>query len=37
MGAAKLTDKAVRALVPGDKPYKASDRGGLYLLVSPNG
>jgi integrase len=33
----KLTDKALRALLPKDKPYKASDGGGLYLLVNPNG
>lgn len=33
----KLTDKAVRALVSKEKAYKATDGGGLYLLVNPNG
>jgi integrase len=32
-----LTDKAIRALKPSEKPYKASDSLGLYLLVQPNG
>jgi integrase len=32
-----LTDKAIRALKPFDKPYKASDGLGLYLLVQPTG
>ncbi|TXL67276.1 DUF4102 domain-containing protein [Zeimonas arvi] len=36
-GTVKLTDKAVRALASRDKPYKASDGAGLYLLVNPNG
>ena len=32
-----LTDKAIRALKPSEKPRKASDSLGLYLLVQPNG
>ena len=32
-----LTDKAIRALKPLEKPYKASDSLGQYLLVQPNG
>jgi integrase len=32
-----LTDKAIRALKPLDKPYKASDGLGLYLLIQPTG
>jgi len=32
-----LTDKAVRALRPKEKPYKAADSLGLYLLIQPNG
>ena len=32
-----LTDKAIRALKPDVKPYKASDSLGLYLLIQPNG
>jgi integrase len=32
-----LTDKAIRALKPREKPYKASDGLGLYLLVQPTG
>ncbi len=32
-----LTDKAIRALKPLDKAYKASDGLGLYLLVQPTG
>lgn len=32
-----LTDKAIRALKPRDRPYKASDGLGLYLLVQPTG
>ncbi|MET4133386.1 integrase [Porphyrobacter sp. MBR-155] len=30
-----LTDKAVRAAAPKDKAYKVSDRGGLFLHISP--
>lgn len=32
-----LTDTALRALKPTDKPYKRADSGGLYILVQPNG
>ncbi|NOW47526.1 integrase [Novosphingobium sp. SG751A] len=32
-----LTDSAIRALKPRDKPYKVTDEKGLYLLVTPNG
>ncbi|MBM4231731.1 MAG: DUF4102 domain-containing protein [Gammaproteobacteria bacterium] len=32
-----LTDKAIRALKPNEKPYKVSDGLGLYLSVQPNG
>lgn len=32
-----LTDKAIRALKPSEKPYKAADSLGLYLLIQPNG
>jgi integrase len=32
-----LTDKAIKALKPKQKPYKVSDGLGLYLLVQPNG
>jgi integrase len=32
-----LTDKAIKALKPRQKPYKVSDGLGLYLLVQPNG
>lgn len=32
-----LTDTAIRALRPADKPYKRADGGGLNLLVNPNG
>jgi integrase len=33
----KLTDKAIRAAAPGEKPYRLSDGGGLNLFVSPAG
>jgi integrase len=33
----KLTNTAVRAAKPADKPYKLADGGGLYLEVFPNG
>lgn len=33
----KLPAAAVRNAKPKDKPYKLSDGGGLYLLVSPQG
>ena len=32
-----LTNTALRAAKPKEKPYKLSDGGGLYLLVNPNG
>ena len=32
-----LTDTAIRNTKPQDKPIKARDSGGLYLLINPNG
>ena len=32
-----LTANSVKAKRPKEKPYKLSDRDGLYLLVQPNG
>lgn len=32
-----LTDTAIRALKPGEKPVKAADEKGLFLLITPNG
>jgi hypothetical protein len=32
-----LTDTAIRAAKPTEKPVKLTDGGGLYLLLSPNG
>lgn len=32
-----LTDRAIRALKPGPKPYKVTDEKGLTLLVEPSG
>ncbi|MGB0722308.1 MAG: tyrosine-type recombinase/integrase [Gammaproteobacteria bacterium] len=32
-----LTDRAVKAAKPGEKPRKISDSGGLYIEVHPNG
>ena len=32
-----LTDAKIRSLVPGNKPYKAFDGGGLFLQVTPTG
>jgi hypothetical protein len=32
-----LKDKDIRALEPKEKPYKMSDGGGMYLLVTPPG
>jgi integrase len=32
-----LTDLQIRKLVPGDKPLKLFDGGGLFLQVQPNG
>ncbi len=33
----KLTDTAIRAAKPKEKPYKITDGGGLYVLVNPGG
>ena len=33
----KLTERAIKALKPQGKPYKAADGGGLYLYVTPAG
>lgn len=33
----KLNERSIRALTPREKPYKAADGEGLYLLVSPSG
>ena len=33
----RLTDTAVRNAKPTSKPYKLTDGGGLYLLVTPTG
>jgi integrase len=32
-----LSDAAIRAAKPNDKPHKLSDGGGLHLLVTPSG
>jgi hypothetical protein len=32
-----LTDTAIRAAKPADKPVRLFDGGGLYLEVSPSG
>lgn len=32
-----LTNVAIKAFKPASKPYKKSDSGGLFLLISPNG
>lgn len=32
-----LTDVALKALKPKEKPYKITDRDGMYVLVSPKG
>jgi hypothetical protein len=32
-----LTDVRIRNSKPADKPYKLSDSGGMYLLVTPGG
>jgi hypothetical protein len=32
-----LSEIAIRAAKPREKPYKLSDGRGLYLLVNPNG
>ena len=33
----KLTERAVKALKPAERPYKAADGGGLYVYVTPAG
>src|SRR3974390_3160369 len=33
----QLSDKAIRALKPKEKPYKATDGQGLYMLVTTKG
>ncbi|EQD45542.1 integrase family protein [mine drainage metagenome] len=33
----KLTERALKALKPTDRPYKAADGGGLHLYVTPAG
>ncbi len=32
-----LTDTAIRAAKPTEKPYKKADNGGLFLYITPNG
>ncbi|NUT75070.1 integrase arm-type DNA-binding domain-containing protein [Pseudomonas sp. C1C7] len=32
-----LTDSAIKAAKPKDKPFKLSDANGLYLLINPSG
>jgi integrase len=32
-----LTDTAIKAAKPKEKPYKLSDEKGMYLLIKPNG
>lgn len=32
-----LTDTALRNLQPGSKPYKITDRDGMYVVISPTG
>lgn len=32
-----LTDSKLKGLKPGEKPYKAVDRDGLYVVVAPSG
>ncbi len=33
----KLTNTAIRAAKPKEKPCKIADGGGLYVLVNPGG
>jgi integrase len=35
--AVPLTDAKLRTAKPGDKPYKLTDSGGLFLLIKPSG
>ena len=37
LGVSMLTDRAVAKALPGDRPYKVPDAGGLYLYVTPAG
>ena len=32
-----LTDTALKNLKPKGKPYKVSDRDGMYVVVAPSG
>ena len=32
-----LTDAALKSLKPKDKPYKVTDRDGMYVRVGTNG
>jgi hypothetical protein len=32
-----LTDTEIRKSKPADKPYKLSDSGGMFLLITPAG
>ena len=32
-----LTDTALKSLKPKGKPYKVSDRDGMYVVVAPSG
>jgi Arm DNA-binding domain len=32
-----LTDTALKNLKPKEKPYKVSDRDGMYVVVAPSG
>ncbi len=32
-----LTEVALKAAKPAEKPYKLTDSQGLYVLVNPNG
>jgi integrase len=32
-----ISDTAIRALKPGERPYKTYDRDGLFLLINPSG
>jgi integrase len=37
MATNRLTAAQIKAAKPGDKPFKLTDGGGLYLLVNPDG
>ena len=36
-GMGKLTEAAIKAMQPGERPYKKADGGGLYIAVYPDG